>query len=138
MCCRTVPRVCTRPSEYAFPDLCGTGVVYKLCRALFTAAGKDPAGLEQHLDLVAMATVADVVPLIDENRALVRAGLTRLARTTKIGLRALMVSARVDRVNVSASDIGFRLAPRINAAGRLCHPGEALELHADHRGTAGT
>ena len=122
------PRVCTRPSEYAFPDLCGTGVVYKLCRALFTAAGKDPAELEQHLDLVAMATVADVVPLIDENRALVRAGLTRLARTTKIGLRALMVSARVDRVNVSASDIGFRLAPRINAAGRLCHPGEALEL----------
>ncbi len=122
------PRVCTRPSQYAFPDLCGTGVAYKLSRAVFAAAGRDPAELDQHLDLVAIATVADVVPLVDENRALVRQGLRRLARTSKIGLRALMVSARVDRVNVSASDIGFRLAPRINAAGRLCHPGEALEL----------
>ncbi len=122
------PRVCTRPSQYAFPDLCGTGVAYKLARAVFEAAGRDPAELDQHLDLVAIATVADVVPLVDENRALVRQGLRRLSRTSKIGLRALMVSARVDRVNVSASDIGFRLAPRINAAGRLCHPGEALEL----------
>ncbi len=122
------PRVCTRPSQYAFPDLCGTGVAYKLSRAVFQAAGRDPAELDDHLDLVALATVADVVPLVDENRALVRQGLRRLARTSKIGLRALMVSARVDRVNVSASDVGFRLAPRINAAGRLCHPGEALEL----------
>ncbi len=122
------PRVCTRPSDYAFPDLCGTGVVYRLAQALFATAGRDPAELEEHLDLVAIATVADVVPLVDENRYLVRAGLRRLSQTQKIGLRALMVTARVDRVNCSASDIGFRLAPRINAAGRLCHPGEALEL----------
>jgi single-stranded-DNA-specific exonuclease len=122
------PRVAVRPSDYPFPDLCGTGVVYKLGQALFARAGLDPAELEQHLDLVALATVADVVPLVDENRALVRAGLRRLARTAKPGLRALMHTARVDRVHVSSGDLGFRLAPRINAAGRLCHPQEALAL----------
>jgi len=121
-------RVAVRPSDYPFPDLCGTGVVYKLGQALFARAGLEPSELEQHLDLVALATVADVVPLIDENRALVRAGLRRLARTTKPGLRALMHAARVDRVHVASGDLGFRLAPRINAAGRLCHPQEALEL----------
>ena len=122
------PLVCTRPSEYPFPELSGTGVVFKLAQALFAQAGRDPAALELHLDLVALATIADVVPLVDENRGLVRAGLRRLARTTRPGLRALMASARVDRARIGASDVGFRLAPRINAAGRLCHPGEALEL----------
>ena len=121
-------RVAVRPSDYPFPDLCGTGVVYKLGQALFARAAIDQAELEQHLDLVALATVADVVPLVDENRALVRAGLRRLARTTKPGLRALMHAARVDRVHVASGDLGFRLAPRINAAGRLCHPQDALEL----------
>jgi single-stranded-DNA-specific exonuclease len=122
------PLVCTRPSEYPFPELAGTGVVFKLAQALHAQAGRDPAALERHLDLVALATIADVVPLVDENRGLVRAGLRRLARTTRPGLRALMATARVDRARVSAADVGFRLAPRINAAGRLCHPGEALEL----------
>jgi single-stranded-DNA-specific exonuclease len=122
------PLVCTRPSDYPFPELSGTGVVFKLAQALFGQAGRDPAGLEQHLDLVALATIADVVPLRDENRGLVRAGLRRLARTSRPGLRALMATSRVDRSRVSAADVGFRLAPRINAAGRLCHPGEALEL----------
>jgi single-stranded-DNA-specific exonuclease len=122
------PRVCTRPSDYAFPELCGTGVVYKLLAALHTRAGGDASPLEAHLDLVALATVADVVPLRDENRGLVRAGLRRLARTSKPGLRALMAAARVDRARVDSTDLGFRLAPRINAAGRMGHPGEALEL----------
>ena len=84
--------------------------------------------MELHLDLVALATVADVVPLRDENRGLVRAGLRRLRRTSKPGLRALMAVARVDRAHASSTDVGFRLAPRINAAGRLCHPDQALEL----------
>ena len=121
-------RVCTRPSDYPFPELCGTGVVFKLAEALHRRAGRDPAELEQHLDLVALATVADVVPLRDENRGLVRAGLRRLRRTSKPGLRALMAVARVDRAHASSTDVGFRLAPRINAAGRLCHPDAALEL----------
>ncbi|HET7354654.1 MAG TPA: single-stranded-DNA-specific exonuclease RecJ [Gaiellaceae bacterium] len=119
------PIVATRPSEYPFPELCGTGVVYKLGQALF---GIDSDVPRRHLDLVALATIADVVPLVDENRSLAIAGLRALARTAKPGLRALMQSAGVDPAAVDAGAVGFRLAPRLNAAGRLGHPREALEL----------
>ena len=119
------PVVATRPSAYPFPELCGTGVVYKLGQALF---GVESEVLPRHLDLVALATIADVVPLVDENRSLAIAGLRALARTAKPGLRALMQSAGVDPATVDAGAVGFRLAPRLNAAGRLGHPGEALEL----------
>jgi single-stranded-DNA-specific exonuclease len=117
------PVVATRPSDYPFPELCGTGVVYKLGEALVGASA-----LEKHLDLVALATIADVVPLVDENRALALAGLRRLATTTRPGLRALMRTARVDPAVVDEGAVGFRLAPRINAAGRLGRPTAALEL----------
>jgi single-stranded-DNA-specific exonuclease len=116
------PVVATRPSDYPFPELCGTGVVLKLLEAL----GAEE--LDRHLDLVALATVADVVPLLDENRALAAHGLRRLARTSKPGLKALMRVAGVDPAAVDTGAIAFRLAPRINAAGRLGHPGAALEL----------
>src|SRR5262245_25761 len=116
------PVVATRPSDYPFPELCGTGVVLKLLEALGVE------GLERHLDLVALATVADVVPLLDENRALVAAGMRRLARTDKPGLQALMRVSGVDPATVDTGAVAFRLAPRINAAGRLGHPGAALEL----------
>jgi single-stranded-DNA-specific exonuclease len=119
------PVVATRPSGYPFPELCGTGVVYKLAEALLGAG--DPR-LARHLDLVALATIADVVPLVDENRALALAGLRRLATTTRPGLRALMHAARVDPATVDEGAVGFRLAPRINAAGRLGRPTAALEL----------
>jgi single-stranded-DNA-specific exonuclease len=119
------PVVATRPSDYPFPELCGTGVVYKLGQALL---GIESEALERHLDLVALATISDVVPLVDENRALARAGLRALARTQKPGLRALMRAARVDPATVDEGAVGFRLAPRINAAGRLCRPAAALDL----------
>jgi single-stranded-DNA-specific exonuclease len=119
------PLVATRPSTYPFPDLCGTGVVYKLGQALL---GAESEVLRRHLDLVALATIADVVPLVGENRSLAIAGLRTLARTQKPGLRALMKAARVDPATVDAGNVGFRLAPRINAAGRLGHPRAALEL----------
>src|SRR4051795_2228356 len=119
------PIVATRPSDYPFPELCGTGVVYKLGQALFGIESEIP---RRHLDLVALATIADVVPLVDENRSLAIAGLRALARTAKPGLRALMRSAGVDPAGLDAGTVGFRLAPRLNAAGRLGHPREALEL----------
>jgi single-stranded-DNA-specific exonuclease len=96
--------------------------VWKLGEALGSTT------LDRHLDLVALATIADVVPLLDENRALALAGLRALARTQKPGLRALMRSASVDPAIVDEGSVGFRLAPRINAAGRLCRPEAALEL----------
>jgi single-stranded-DNA-specific exonuclease len=119
------PVVATRPSDYPFPELCGTGVVYKLGEALL---GVSHAALTRHLDLVALATISDVVPLVDENRALALAGLRGLARTQKPGLQALMNAARVDPARVDEGAVGFRLAPRINASGRLGRPGAALDL----------
>jgi single-stranded-DNA-specific exonuclease len=119
------PIVATRPSDYPFPELCGTGVVHKLAQALL---GVEHPALGRHADLVALATIADVVPLLDENRSLAIAGLRALARTQKPGLRALMRSASVDPAAIESSSVGFRLAPRINAAGRLGRPDAALEL----------
>src|ERR671936_2833095 len=106
-------------------ELCGTGVAFKLGQALL---GADSDVLRRQLDLVALATIADVVPLIGENRTLTIAGLRVLARTQKPGLQALMRVARVDPATVDSGQVGFRLAPRINAAGRLGHPRAALEL----------
>ena len=119
------PVVAPLKGDYPFTGLCGTGVVWKLAQALL---GPDHPFLERHLDIVALATVADVVPLVDENRALALVGLRRLAQTQRPGLRALMRVAHVDPASIDESSIGFRLAPRINAAGRLCRPEAALAL----------
>jgi len=119
------PVVAPLKGSYPFAGLCGTGVVWKLAQALL---GEGHPFLDRHLDLVALATVADVVPLVDENRGLALLGLRRLAQTQKVGLRALMRVAGVDPAAVDESSIGFRLAPRINASGRLCRPEAALRL----------
>jgi len=119
------PVVAPLKGDYPFAGLCGTGVVWKLAQALL---GDGHPFLDRHLDVVALATVADVVPLVDENRALALLGLRRLAATQKPGLRALMRVAGVDPAAVDESSIGFRLAPRINASGRLCRPEAALAL----------
>ena len=117
------PSVCGYPAE-----LCATGVAYKFAQALYTAAGRDPAELEPQLDLVALATVADLVPLVGENRALVKQGLRAIAGTSRPGLRALLRVTAVDPQSVTEQTLGFALAPRINAAGRLYRADAALEL----------
>src|SRR4051794_10574389 len=113
---------------YPCPDLCATGVAHKLAAALLEAAGRDPKGADDDLDVVALATVADCVPLHGENRRLVRAGLRALAATRRPGLRALMRATKVDPGALDARSIGFRLAPRINAAGRMHRADAGLEL----------
>lgn len=116
-------------SAYPFRGLSGVGVAFKLIEALFRRRGIPGPELNQHLDLVAVGTVADQMPLIDENRALVRAGLRALARTRKPGFRALLRRARIDvRRPIAAEDIAFRLAPRLNSVGRMAAGGTGVEL----------
>jgi single-stranded-DNA-specific exonuclease len=107
---------------YPCPSLCGAAVAYKLAQALAAPTAADD------LDLVALATVADLVPLEGENRRLVREGLSALAATGKPGLRALMAVARADPSALDTGTLGFRLAPRINAAGRMRRADAGLEL----------
>jgi single-stranded-DNA-specific exonuclease len=114
--------------SYSCPELCASGVVLKLSEALHAAAGADPAAAEEDLDLAALATVCDLVPLHGENRRIVRAGVTAIARTRKPGLRALMAVAAVEPAELSEHALGFRLGPRINAAGRMRRADAALEL----------
>ncbi|MDX6586180.1 MAG: single-stranded-DNA-specific exonuclease [Solirubrobacterales bacterium] len=110
-------------SGYPCPDLCAAGVAHKVAAALL---GVERA--ERDLDLVALATVADMVPLLGENRSLVRRGLDQMRRAPRVGLRALMQVSKVAPERVNETDIGFRLSPRINAAGRLYRADAAVEL----------
>ncbi|HTX09487.1 MAG TPA: single-stranded-DNA-specific exonuclease RecJ [Solirubrobacteraceae bacterium] len=107
---------------YPCPELCGTAVAYKVAQALGASTA------EADLELVALATVADLMPLVGENRRLVREGLTALSRTANVGLRALMAVANVDPSALDTHGLAFRLAPRINAAGRLRRADAGLEL----------
>lgn len=114
--------------SYPNKGLCGTGVAYKLCQGLGRAFGRGEEELHPFLELVALATVADLVPLTGENRTLVHFGLRALSRTTTLGLRQLMAAAGVDPVGIDAGGVGFVLAPRLNAVGRLSDPNLALRL----------
>ena len=114
--------------DYGCPELCASGVVLKLSEALYAAAGRDPAEAAEDIDLAALATVCDLVPLRGENRRIVREGLVELGRTRKAGLRALMEVGGVAPGELSEHSLGFRLGPRINAAGRMQRADAALEL----------
>lgn len=122
---------------YPFPDLCGAGMAYKLVQALLVEGRKRelpaftsiPVGWEKWLlDLVAIATVADMVPLIEENRALVHFGLTVLRKSPRKGIQALCEKLRIRQHNITEDDIGFSFAPRINAASRMDNPELAFKL----------
>jgi single-stranded-DNA-specific exonuclease len=126
-------------SNYPFASLCGTAVAWKLACALGDGVGSPGPTLqvgpgeptpsaEVDLDLVALATVADVVPLVGENRNLVRRGLAEVRRARRPGIRALLAAASCEPERVDEGDLAFRLAPRINAAGRLYRADAGVEL----------
>lgn len=114
-------------SAYPFPELAGVGVAFKFACAL-AGAGKQQAVLDRYADLVALGTVADVMPLIGENRIIVAAGLARMAETRNLGLSMLLRESGQQGRKLTSSVISFILAPRINAAGRLGHADMAAEL----------
>ncbi len=110
-----------------FHYLCSAGIVFKLCHAMQKRHPVSDCDLKDYLDLVAVGTVADIVPLLAENRVFVRAGLRQLSQSRWCGLHALLDVAGAT-APYSPSDVGFKLGPRINAAGRLGSAREALNL----------
>ena len=113
-------------SRYPFRGLCSAGLAYKTAQAYQLRYGEAGMPLESLLDLVALATIADVVPLQDENRRFVREGLALISRGARCGIRALKQVAFVR--DCSAETIAFKLAPRLNAAGRLDHAMLGVQL----------
>ena len=107
-------------SRYPFPKLAGVGVAFKLLQALFTSWGKD-GNMDTFLDLVALGTVADMEPLLGENRYLVKQGLDVLQNTNRLGLREIAKCAGVTLSAVDPQVISWVLGPRLNASGRLEH-----------------
>jgi single-stranded-DNA-specific exonuclease len=113
---------------YPDKDLAAAGVVFKLALALTRHLGANEAPVMELLDLVALATVADVAPLRGENRVLVRYGLRLLANSPTPGLRAMVRAAGLEGTPLTAGRVGFILAPRLNAVGRIGHPMRGVEL----------
>ncbi len=121
-------RDCAYPNKH----LAGVGVAFKLAHALLKRSGSDPAAsldfLRSVLDLVAIGTVADVAPLLGENRAMVKHGLQRVRTTGNIGITAIRRAAGMDDPSMSAEKVGFQIAPRLNAAGRTDHAQVCVDL----------
>ena len=114
-------------AQYPFRGLCSAGLAYKVEQAYQLRYGEAGVPLESLLDLVALATIADVVPLQDENRGFVQQGLGQISRGARCGIRALKQVAGVVR-DCSPETIAFKLAPRLNAAGRLDHAMLGVQL----------
>jgi single-stranded-DNA-specific exonuclease len=121
-----------RDCSYPNPNLCGAGVAFKLAHAILSGAGWPQAKLyrtvESFLKLVAIATVADIVPLTGENRVIVKHGLEGLADVRNPGLRALLKAAGFAGKVPDAGEVGFRIAPAINASGRMDSAGQAVRM----------
>jgi len=116
---------CTYASE-----LSGVGVAFKFAQALYKSLNQDERELEEHLDLVALGTAADIVPLVGENRVLTKFGIKQIARTTKPGLKSLTFVSGLMGKDISTGQVVFILAPRINALGRLGDARQAIRLLA--------
>lgn len=109
-----------------FPYLCAAGVCFKVAHAMLKTRPCSNYDLKNLLDMVSVATIADIVPMIGENRLIVRHGLKRLPKTENLGLRALQKAVGMNGAATSM-DVGFRIGPRLNAAGRMDQPEKALE-----------
>ena len=122
------------PETHPYYFLCTAGIVFKVLGDYVKRCGLD-MDINQYSDLAALGTVADVVPLIDENRVIVLQGLKRLSQRKNVGIRALLDAAEIDAPSITSTDIGFGIGPRLNAAGRLRHAkaGVALLTETDHQ-----
>ena len=116
-----------KDSSYPYKALAGVGVVYKLLQALLSREGK-ASTLPHYAKMVAIGTIADVAELRGENRLLVKQGLRGLEKTSNIGLRSLLENCGLQKKRITEADIGFRIAPRINAAGRMGAADAAVRL----------
>lgn len=123
-----------KKEKYPFKELSGAGVAYKLACALIKKAPRGTfkeGGEKWLLDLVALGTVADMVPLVGENRTLVKYGLIVLGKTQRVGIRSLFASAHIplaEKIPPDTTKISFQIAPRLNAAGRMDHANASFEL----------
>ena len=115
-------------SNYPFQELAGVGVAFKLAQALIAAMKIDEDVIKEFVDLVAIGSAADIVPLIDENRIFVKEGLKRLNETNRPGLKALLKVAGLHNKTLGTGQIVFIIAPRINAVGRMGNAERAIEL----------
>ena len=116
------------PEIAAGQELAGVGVAFKLAQALYRTLGQNDTELEEHLDLVALGTSADIAPLVGENRILTKHGIRQIARTNKPGLKSLCFVAGLMGKEITSGQVVFILAPRINAVGRLGDPELAIRL----------
>ena len=113
---------------YDLAELAGVGVAYKVAQALYIKLGQDMSEVEEHLDLVALGTSADIVPLLGENRTLTKFGFRQIVRTTKPGLKSLTFVSGLMGKDIGTGQVVFVLAPRINAIGRLGDAEQAVKL----------
>lgn len=117
-------------SKYPFPDLSGAGVIFKLTQGLSKEFPNElsESFIKWNLDLAAISTISDVVPLVGENRIIAKYGLTVLSKTKNLGLRALYDAAGIDPTKISSYTVGFQIGPRINAPGRIDHATKSFAL----------
>jgi len=114
--------------KYPFKELAGVGVALKLAQALLETAGRGSGAWQEYLGLACLGTIADIMPIRGENRILVKHGLPKLANAKSPGIQALMEVSGTKKEELSPYDVGFGLAPRLNAAGRIGNPDLALRL----------
>ena len=115
-----------KDNKYPFRELAGVGVVFKLIQAISTKLNLEDKEYLKYLDIVAVGTISDIVPLVDENRVIAKLGLMLIKMTKNIGLRELIIASNYKQID--SSTVSFGIAPRINACGRMGHQEEALDL----------